>query len=106
MSSTFSSQRYVTRGVNETIGPDIQSVLWSIIDRDLGNGMEMDYLQVFTLSIVHEDGQVYQRIRHKQEKPERKRKYDVTGIAEPVTGVTVWVIDSGDYVTMLLPSEY
>jgi Protein of unknown function (DUF3230). len=98
--------RYVTRGVIETIGPDIQSALWSIIDRDLNEGKEMDYLQVFSLSIVHAGGQVYQRIRHRQEKPERKRTYDLSGIREPVSGVTVWIIDSGTYCTMLLPEEY
>jgi hypothetical protein len=98
--------RYVTRSVNDSICPDIQSAIWSIIDRNVSEGKVMDYLQVFTLTIVHADGQVYQRIRQKQEQPERKRKYDLSGISEPVSGVTIWVIDSGDYCTMLFPGDY
>ncbi|MCY9664913.1 DUF960 domain-containing protein [Paenibacillus alginolyticus] len=98
--------RYMTRGVRETISLDIQDALWAIIDRNLGEGKAMDYLQVFSLTIVHTDNQIIQRIRQRQEEPERKQKYDLTGIAEPVSGVTVWIIDSGTYCTMLLPNEY
>jgi hypothetical protein len=96
----------MTRGVSETIGIDIQNALWAIIDRNLVEGKELDFLQVFSLTIIHTDDQIIQRIRQRQEEPERKQKYDLTGIAEPVSGVTVWIIDSGAHCTMLLPNEY
>lgn len=88
------------------IGPDIQAVLWSIVDRDLIEGKEMDYLQVFSLSVVHAGDEIYQRIRQKQEQPKSKKIHDVSGIKETVSGITVWIIDSGTYCTMLLPEEY
>jgi hypothetical protein len=103
----FSSQsRYVTKGIIETIGSDIQNALWSIIDQDQNEGKVLDYLQVFSLTIVHADGQVYQGIRQKQEQPVRKQKYTILGIKEPLSDITVWIVDSGDYWTMLLPNEY
>jgi hypothetical protein len=98
--------RNVTIGVNETIGSDIQNALWSIIDQEQNDSNVMDYLQVFSLTIIHANGQVYQCIRQKQEQPVRKQKYNVSGIKEPLSGVTVWIIDSGNYCTMLLPDEY
>lgn len=98
--------RYVTRRANDTLAPDIQAALWSIIDHDLAEGRNLDYLQVFSLSIVQSGGRVYQRIRQRQEKPERKRVHDISGIEEPISGVIVWVIDNGDYCTMLLPDDY
>ncbi|MFC5703068.1 DUF960 family protein [Cohnella faecalis] len=98
--------RYVTSRANDMIGPELQVILWSLIDRDLDEGQELDYLQVFTLSIVHDSDRIYQRIRQKQEQPKRKKLHEISGIIEPVSGVTVWIIDSGDYCTMLLPDDY
>ncbi|MEF3309589.1 DUF960 family protein [Paenibacillus sp. GYB004] len=98
--------RYVSHLANETLPPDIQSILWSIVDRDLAEGRELDYLQVFTLSIVRIESYTYQRIRQKQEKPERKRIHDISGVKVPLSGVTVWIIDSDTYCTMLLPEDY
>jgi hypothetical protein len=98
--------RYVTRRANEVLAPDIQAILWAIIDRDLAESKELDYLQVFSLTIVHSGGVMYQRIHQTQEHPKRKKMYDVSGIEEPVSGVTVWIIDNGDYCTMLLPEDY
>lgn len=96
----------MTRRIQETISPEIQLVLWSIIDQNLSDGKELDYLQVFSLSIVHAGDVMYQRVRHKQEQPDGQQIYDIAGIREPVSALTVWVIDSGDYCTMLLPEDY
>ena len=98
--------RYVTRRVQDTVSPEIQSALWSIIDQNLNSGKDLDYLQVFSLSMIPAGDVMYQRVRHTQEQPNRQQTYDITGIREPVSGVTVWVIDSGVYCTMLLPDEY
>jgi len=98
--------RYVTRGVNELVGTDIQSAIWSIVDITLNEGIEMDYLQIFSLTVTHVGDAAHQRIRHRQEQPGRKKVYDISGIQKPVSGETIWVIDSGQHCTMLLPSEY
>lgn len=65
--------RYVTRRANEVLSPDIQAILWAIIDRDLAESKELDYLQVFSLTIVHSGDVMYQRIRQTQEHPKRKK---------------------------------
>lgn len=98
--------RYITTRVNEIVGSDIQAALWAIIDRDLAELEDLDYLQVFSLSIIHAEGRMFQRIRQKQEQPERKKIHDISSIKEPISGVTIWVLDSGDYCTMLLPKDY
>lgn len=98
--------RYVTHRANEVLSPEIQAILWTIIDRDLANGRKLDYLQVFSLSIVHAQGKMFQRVRQRQEQPELVRVHDIPSIHEPVSGVKVWIIDSGDYCTMLLPDDY
>ncbi|MEK3719255.1 DUF960 family protein [Paenibacillus sp. FSL H8-0034] len=47
MSYTFEYQRYVTRGINNEITPELQLVLWAMLDEHIRNGLKMDYLQVF-----------------------------------------------------------
>lgn len=98
--------RYKTQGIKESISEHLQDALWAIIDGNLDGGKPMDYLQVFTLTVVHTQGQASQRIQQQQEHPKRKRMHDIIGLEEPVSGITVWVIDSGTYCTILLRTEY
>ena len=106
MENRFNSQRYVTRGVNDSISPEFQMVLWSLLDEQIRKGLEMDYLQIFELVSGNVQSRGIQRVIHPQEQPERETTNDFTGRTSPLHGVTVWIIDSGEYVTMLLPSEY
>ena len=62
--------------------------------------VEKDYLQVFKLSVVNG----IQRVEHKQEVPEYQNTYSVL-VANPVDA-KIFVIDDGDYSTMLLAEEY
>jgi len=98
--------RYKTRGIEEAISEHLQNALWAIVDHDLAEGKELDYLQVFELSVSRANGMPVQQVRQRQEKPKRSRLYIIPEIQRTVSGVTVWIIDSGTYCTMLLPEEY
>ena len=93
----FDKSRYLTRGVQAEIPFELQLVMWSCID-ELPE--PKDYLQVFRLS-VSDDMQI---VTHEQEEPTYSKEYRLnTG-----TSITkkVYVIDDGDYCTMLLAEEY
>lgn len=98
------NNRYVTRGVKEEIDIILQLIMWSMIDKlkDEGN-VELDYLQVFKLR--KEGKEVI--IEQSQEVPEHKVSYTIE-IEDVEIGNEnkIYVIDSGEYSTMLLPSEY
>ncbi len=78
--------------------------MWSMIDKlkDEGN-IELDYLQVFKLR--KEESKVI--IEQSQEVPESKVSCTIE-IEDVEIGNEnkIYVIDSGEYSTMLLPSEY
>ena len=93
----FDNGRYLTQGVNTEIPPEIQLFLWGCIDK---LPPERDYLQVFELN----DMAGMQQIIHSTEQPEHRMVY-VMPCDRPITA-KVYVIDSGDYSTMLLASEY
>ena len=91
------NDRYMTRGVNADIPPELQIFLWSCIDR---LPAERDYFQVFKLEPMGE----MQRISHTSEQPEYHMEYMVLS-DDPVTA-KLYVIDDGDHTTMLLAEEY
>lgn len=90
--------RYLTRGVDAEIPPEIQIFLWAAIDQ---MPEPKDYLQVFNLSA--ENG--LQVIDHTSEQPEFHMTYLLTTVEVPVTA-KVYVMDSEEYCTMLLAEEY
>lgn len=85
----FDKDRYLTRGVSEEISLEIQILLWSMIGKIK---IKKDYLQVF-------------EIEHRQEIPKYKKEHVVvnTGINSKAK---IFVIDDGEYSTMMLSSEY
>ena len=96
--------RYVTRGVNDEVDIRLQLIMWSMIDKlkDEGN-VELDYLQVFNLR--KEGNKIV--IKQSQEVPEYSCTYEIE--LEDVQlddEIKVYVIDSGEYSTMIFPSEY
>ena len=100
-----SSNRFVTAEVAATIGPDIQYALWKLIDDKKQAGAVLDYLQIFELSPDYAFGEIFQKVTHRQEVPPDKKDWYYRAIISPVNA-TIWVIDSGDYATMLYPHEY
>lgn len=91
-------RRYLTSGVDNTIPPDIQGFLWSAIDQ---MPEPKDYLQVFQLTVEYG----YQEIDHTSEQPEYHMHYILAEVLKLVEA-KVYVIDSGEYCTMLLAEEY
>ena len=101
----FKGNRFMTCGVNNDISQILQIAMWGMIDEDIAVGLKMDYLQVFKLKPVMENGKEYQEIKHIQEQPKRERKINVN-FGVPAISETIFVIDSGEYVTMMLSNEY
>ena len=93
----FKIQRYLTRGVGDTIPLQLQMFIWNCIDRLPDN---CDYLQVFQLNPFGG----MQLIKHTSEEPEYKKVYLFPSEA-PITA-KIYVIDSETYCTMLLAEEY
>lgn len=93
----FKNPRYLTRGIESTIPPRLQALLWNLIDL---LPPERDYLQVFWLEPFGE----MQKIVHTSEEPEYKKVLLIptdTPISEKI-----YVIDDDDHSTMLLAREY
>ena len=98
----FQGKRLVTRGVADTIPPEVQMFLWSLLDSLIAKRtVEVDYLQVFELMGV--EGQ--QTIIHRQEMPDYQVAYQFDNVISPLNS-KLYVIDNSTYVTMLLCHEY
>ena len=79
--------------------------MWGMIGEDIAAGLEMDYLQVFTLKSATENGKEVQEIKLLQEQPKREQKICVNFNTAPIAA-KIFVIDSGEYTTMMLNDEY
>ncbi|MBG9564131.1 DUF960 family protein [Brevibacillus agri] len=98
----FENERYVTQGVTAEIPAYLQNLLWYLIETM--EVKEKDYLQVFTLTSVWEDGELKQCIIHSQERPAYRKEYRIR--ANLPMAAKIFVIDDGDHTTMLLAEEY
>lgn len=98
------NNRYITRGVNEEVDIRLQFIMWGMVDNlNEEENIEVDYLQVFKLK---KEGALIV-IEHYQEVPEYKKIYSLE--LEDIklnNNLKIYVIDIGDYETMLLPEEY
>lgn len=93
----FTNQRYLSRGINDTIPLELQLFLWACIDQ---MPEERDYLQVFDLS----PSGTMQSITHRSEQPEHRKVYLLPS-EKPITE-KIYVVDDNDHSTMILASEY
>ena len=93
----FNNQRYITKGVQMEIPLELQLFMWSCIDR---MPEPKDYLQIFTFESVS----ILQKIVHTSEQPEYCMNYFIP-CGKPITA-KIYIIDSDEYSTMLLASEY
>ena len=98
--------RYMTRGVNESLPPKMQMILWRMVD-NLRNVEKLDYLQVFELEMIRsqEEGTLVQVVTHSQEQPRYSMVYYFPIAENGVTG-KIYIIDDGEYATMLWADEY
>jgi hypothetical protein len=96
------NNRYVTRSVDDAVPQETQFFLWSLIDEQVQTGNEMDYFQKFELTVT-EEGQF---VVHSQEGPVWSQERLLKIPNQCCITRTIWVIDSGDYQTMLFPEDY
>ena len=100
----FKNNRYVTISVNEKVDIRLHLIMWSMIDKLKDEeSVELDYLQVFKLR--KEGNKII--INQSQEVPKYSSTYEIE--LEDIQlddEIKVYVIDSGEYSTMLFPSEY
>ena len=61
-------ERYVTRGIADTVPEELQMCMWHMIDE---LPVTKDYLQVFELS----EANGHQKIIHRQEQPAYQKEY-------------------------------
>lgn len=99
----FDNPKYITKGVQNEVPVDLQTFLWSCIDKLKEQG-DVDYLQVMELKKIICDDIEYQLIVHKQEVPEYKKEYRT--LPSKIIETRIFIIDSGQYSTMLLAIEY
>lgn len=93
----FNNQRYLTKGVQAEIPIGLQLFMWGCIDK---LPEECDYFQVFKMENLNG----IQKITHFSEQPAYRKEYLIP-IDNPITA-KVYIIDSDEYSTMLLASEY
>ena len=93
----FRNPHFLTRGIEAAISPVMQHFLWQCVE---AMPEPRDYLQVFQLSPCGP----MQRICHSSEEPPFHREYLIPCMA-PLTE-KIYIIDSEEYSTMLLASEY
>ena len=95
----FDKAKYLTRGIQARIPVEIRIAMWGMIG-DIPNE-KRDYLQVFNLT--WNNGKL--TIKHSQEIPMYENT--VTLDSSHANGEEkIFVIDDGDYSTMLLAEEY
>ena len=105
MKYEFNSKKYITKGIAETLLPELQLFLFSCIDTmRIKTDGQLDYLQVFRLETVTENNISLLHICHEQEQPECSMKYILS--TDTIINCKIFVIDDVDHVTMLLAEEY
>ena len=97
-------KKYMTIGIKEEIGIDIQLFMWNEIEKRINLKKELDYLQVFNISIIDKDKGIV-KIEHTQEVPEYKKTLIIKSKCVK-SNLKVFVILEAEYATMLLASEY
>lgn len=96
----FKGARYITKGIQTFLKEELQLILWDLID---GLEVEKDYLQVFKLQVEGEE----LKLTHRQEEPDYVREYRVKLKELSLhQDEKVFVIDDGEFSTMMFSYEY
>lgn len=99
----FNGPKYITRGIQDEIGLDIQQLIWKMIESKRKLTV-LDYLQIFNLCTIPQENGIRQLIIHRQEEP--PFNYQIFfNVSKPVNA-KIYVIDDIEHVTMLLANEY
>ena len=94
----FTNERYLTREVAERVPIDIQILMWDLVERI----EEKDYLQIFEFT---PKGSEIVDIVHRQEIPEVTSIYKIKN-NEIKSKMKLYIIDNGEYSTMMFSHEY
>ena len=97
-------ERDITRGVAAEIPVVTQLLLWSLID-EFRKTRELDYLQVFELSVEAAHGETLQAVAHSQEQPPYRKK-QIYRLPDAVRAKIFCIDDGAGNATMLLAEEY
>ncbi|MGC9617944.1 DUF960 family protein [Staphylococcus epidermidis] len=99
--------RYITRGINESIPLDLQILLWHMVEKKITSLIQITY----TFLNYKKDENILS-ITHEQEQPTYKLEYHYTNYEKNQNALPkkVYVIREDDvdafYYVMLLPEEY
>ena len=96
--------KFITIGVKENISLDIQLFMWNEIEKRINSKEQVDYLQIFNLTIIDEVLGIVE-IGHTQEVPEY-RNISIIKSKGVRINLKVYVIIESEYATMMLASEY
>ena len=96
--------KFITIGVKENISLDIQLFMWNEIEERINLKGQVDYLQIFNLTIIDEVLGIVE-IEHTQEIPEY-RNISIIKSKGVRINLKVYVIIESEYATMMLASEY
>lgn len=101
----FDKEKYISKGINEKLSADLITILWMMID-EAKDKTDLDYFQVFRLSVFCQDGIRVQKIIHKQEKPKYKYPICILGDTQPINAKIYCIDDNIGHSTMILAEEY
>lgn len=96
--------KFITIGVKENISLDIQLFMWNEIEKRINSKEQVDYLQIFNLTIIDEVLGIVE-IEHTQEIPEY-RNISIIKSKGVRINLKIYVIIESEYATMMLASEY
>ena len=95
--------RFMTRKIADSLEFGIQVLLWEMIEQLKVDKIKQDYLQVFEIKGTG-DGCT---IKHSQEVPSYTRTYEFKKVrVQAELEMKIFVIDAGEYSTMLFAEEY
>lgn len=99
------STRFMTRAIAETFPDELKILIWEIIDEDVNEYSDTDYLQVFTFEKI---GQNLITVKREQEEPPRTTVVyiDYKPEYQSILDRKIFVIDDTDHSTTLYAEEY
>lgn len=101
----FDKEKYISKGISEKLSVDLITLLWVMID-EAKEKTDLDYFQIFRLSISEKDGIMVQKIVHEQEQPKYKHSICVLCDTQPINAKIYCIDDNIGHATMILAEEY
>ena len=99
------STRFMTRAIADTLPDELKVLIWEIIDDEVKEYSDTDYLQVFTFEKLRQDLMSIKRV---QEEPPRTTVV-YTAYKDEYRNILdkkIYVIEDTDHSTMLYANEY